>query len=140
MIALFPNSQNDVDHSQPEATDPTISDTSSPEALTETSADHPVDGTSVDRPSDHDNSSLPAKSSAVEPEVSPYVARILANMPPPVQAPEGDDSSRHEDPEEWEQRRAWREEQRTKLEQEVQRVDKLLGEAKEAEGHTQPSN
>ncbi len=110
------------------------------------SVDYPEDGSSVDRPNLNSSSNVTSSLADTESktaEVSPYVARVLANMPTPVEPPRDDDSNKHENPEEWARRRAWREEQSVELEREVQRVEDLLQEAKEAQregGHSRQTD
>ena len=108
----------------------------SPKVLIESAVDAEY-GTSVDAPpqggssNQNNNNSGPAvQTNSIDmEEISPYVARVLAHMPPPVQPPEDDDATRHSG-EEWKRRRAWGEETRVALDQEFQRVEALLKEAK----------
>lgn len=73
--------------------DPSISDTS-------------PDGSSVDGPQYtanlNNNSNVPSSPDTMQPkEVSSYDARLPSDMPTSVEAPEGNDRTRHKDPEQW---------------------------------------
>ena len=96
----------------------------------------PVDGeygTPVDaRVNGNNNNNAFGSATSGTEAVSPYVAQVLANMPPAVQAPE-DESTRHLDSEEWQRRAAWREGKRDALEKEFHRIESMIKETKAAQ-------
>lgn len=111
------------------AEDPSISDTFSPEL------EDVQFGTPVDLPSHSNTNSNNSTITSTE-TVSPYVAQMLANMPPVVQASD-DDSVREGESDEQTRRRVWREEKRAALEQELEKAELLLETAK-ASGSSKP--
>lgn len=74
----------------------------------------------------NNNNNVTAISSEGDP-VSPYVAQVLANMPPLVQPPE--ELSDRAGSEEWQRRRAWREEKEIALEKRMKEMESSLKEA-----------
>ena len=59
---------------------------------------------------------------------SPYVAQVLADMPPLMQPPTDEELGHEDRGEEWERRRAWREEKLKQLNKDVQKAQSLLSE------------
>ena len=107
--------------------DPSLSDHFSLNAEYETPVDLPSHSNA-----NNNNSTIKSPETA-----SPYVTQILANMPPAVQA-NCDDGVREGENDEQVRRRAWREEKRAELEQELEKVELLIKEAKASGSSTQP--
>ena len=122
---LFNQSNGQAQHP---AEDPSLSDSFSPE-LQDVQY-----GTPVDLPS-HSNANNNNSTIKSAEAVSPYVAQMLANMPPVVQA--NDDGIREGETDEQARRRVWREEKRAALEQELEKAELLLKAAK-ASGSSKP--
>ena len=104
----------------------------------ETSVDPYEHETSVDSvtlPQDN-NATKSDKSTEV---VSPYVAQVLANMPDVVQPPQ-DEELNEDNGEEWEKRRAWREKKEVLLQEQVNRVEAVLKEARSSQEQSELQN
>ena len=74
-----------------------------------------------------------------ESTVSPYVAQVLANMPDVVQPPQ-DEELNKDNGEEWEKRRAWRENKEVLLQEQVNRVEAVLKEARSSQEQSELQN
>lgn len=87
--------------------------------------------------SSHDDNSNVQKFVATN---SPYVARILADMPPLVQPPTDEELSHDDRGEDWERRRAWREEKTQELKEEMEKAQAMLSEPQQQDTHIEKEN